>query len=612
MAYSASQLLVISGLSQNRGLAANLTMTGIINNLQSVGILSGKLRRIAIHPRVDPGVVTALRTYIPGVSCTVPVGYTTLSSVLSTVDATENIKQRSTALLSRGVGAFLNLITVVSTVSRSSREVLGSLYALENEGFAIAGPDIKTHVDLLTGGITSKFGPLAIGSQDYLRASGLYTGGSTITTGSSDVKNSINAVATGIVNLGTLYDFHDLENFGTPYGLIINLLKQGLIKSEFFQQFAEENITTDTLSITNETILTSVLSKITGQSLQKIITSTNLQLPSTNTILLNAAELLEAGKILPVSAVNAIPQGTLKSLAKQLISLNLKYDSPTDIANAFRNITIPNNPDLSSMNVPVPADDVAQLRSSVPSGTGDFNSATINNMIGTVAGYVQVQALSAIQQSVSSISNSTEAQALSAAADALFDKYENDTAVPADNTAFITAIINLSLVAAFEAILTVANTAAAEITDQLELEIANCSIGGIDIYASVPGQSNVFQLISGLPQFGVDTESTGIATMLLNMITDDKYGQALRAVLQQGQNEQVLKTIGAGTIGIIDVDQKALEVRSLTGAGLSQKQRENVIEDARGRGLDIENALSNAATYGYNNQYYVSRGFPSA
>jgi hypothetical protein len=122
----------------------------------------------------------------------------------------------------------------------------------------------------------------------------------------------------------------------------------------------------------------------------------------------------------------------------------------------------------------------------------------------------------------------------------------------------------------------------------------------------------VFQLISGLPQFGVDTESTGIATMLLNMITDDKYGQALRAVLQQGQNEQVLKTIGAGTIGIIDVDQKALEVRSLTGAGLSQKQRENVIEDARGRGLDIENALSNAATYGYNNQYYVSRGFPSA
>jgi hypothetical protein len=612
MAYSASQLLVISGLSQNRGLAANLTMTGIINNLQSVGILSGKLRRIAIHPSVDPGVVTALRTYIPGVSCTVPVGYTTLSSVLSTVDATENIKQRSTALLSRGAGAFLNLITVVSTVSRSSREVLGSLYALENEGFAIAGPDIKTHVDLLTGGITSKFGPLAIGSQDYLRASGLYTGGSTITTGSSDVKNSINAVATGIVNLGTLYDFHDLENFGTPYGLITNLLKQGLIKSEFFQQFAEENITTDTLSITNETILTSVLSKITGQSLQKIITSTNLQLPSTNTILLNAAELLEAGKILPVSAVNAIPQGTLKSLAKQLISLNLKYDSSTDIANAFRNITIPNNPDLSSMNVPVPADDVAQLRSSVPSGTGDFNSATINNMIGTVSGYVQVQALSTIQQTVSSISNSTEAQALSAAADDLFDKYENDTAVSADNTAFITAIINLSLVAAFEAILTAAITAAAEITDQLELEIANCSIGGIDIYASVPGQSNVFQLISGLPQFGVDTESTGIATMLLNMITDDKYGQALRAVLQQGQNEQVLKTIGAGTIGIIDVDQKALEVRSLTGAGLSQKQRENVIEDARGRGLDIENALSNAATYGYNNQYYVSRGFPSA
>ena len=612
MGYSASQLIVLSGLSQNRGLAANIVMTGVINNLQSTGILSGKLRRIATHPQVDAGVVTALRTRIPGISCTVPVGYTSLSSTVSNVDVTENIRQRSIALLSRGAGAFLNLLGVVSSVSRSSREVLGSLYALDNEGFAIAGPDVKTHVDLLTGGITSKFGPMAVGSQDYLRASGLYTGGSTITTSSADVKNSINAVATGIENLGTLYDFHDLENFGTPYGLLSSLIKQGLIKSEFFQQFSEENISTSNLANTNETILTSILSRITGQSLQKIVTSTNLILPGSTSILLNAAELLEAGKILPVSTVNAIPNGTLKSLAAQLISLNLKYDSSTDIANAFRNITVPDNPNLSNLNVPVPADDVTQLQASVPRGNGDFNSATLNDIIGTAAGHVHVRALSAIQLAVSSISSSAQAQALSASADDLFAKLEADSVVSADNTAFIDAIDNLISVTAFETILASADAAAADITDQLELEISNCATAGVDIYSSVPGQGSVFQLMSGLPQFGTDNETTGIATMLLNMITDDKYGQALRAVLQQGQNDQILKTIGAGTIGIIDVDQKALEVRSSTGAGLTQKQRENVIEDARGRGLDIENALSNAATYGYNNQYYISRGFPSA
>jgi pyridoxine 5'-phosphate synthase PdxJ len=115
-----------------------------------------------------------------------------------------------------------------------------------------------------------------------------------------------------------------------------------------------------------------------------------------------------------------------------------------------------------------------------------------------------------------------------------------------------------------------------------------------------------------LPTFGADAFNSGATPMLLDMLTDDLYGQATRAVLLQGSNEQILKTIGKETIGISDIEKVALGVRALAGEGLTPQQRENVIEDARARNLDINNALANAVFYGYNNQYFVSRGFPSA
>jgi len=580
--------------------------------LQSVDTLSGKLRRVVTHPSVSGAVVTALRTSLPGLSLTVPASYSTVTAPIDPTDLTESIRARADLLMSKGPAGFLNVLGLATNASRTSREMLGALYEIDQDGFSGVAPDISSHTDLLTGGITSKFGPLATGSPDNLRASGLYSGGSSITKSATDIQRSINAVADSIENLGTLYDFQSLETFGTPYGLIVNLLKQGLIKAEFINSFSEQGVTVNTLATASDSVLTSILQQITGVALQKIVSGVALKVPSASVILNNAAELLEGSKVLSTAALNAIPGSSLKDLAKQLISMNVNLNSSTAIITALRSIRVPNTPLLNDLTDPVPAEDSNQLKSVLPTGSGDFNSALVPEIIGTASGHVHTAALTRVGIVVAGISGSTEGTAIGAAADALYAIYAADGTVTTEETALIDAVAALVANSNYTVEIETTNQAAVEIIDQLELELLNCRRGGVDVYSSVPGNTNTLLISTGLPSFGADPYNTGTADMLLNMLSNDRYGEAVRAVLLQGQNAQVLQSIGKQTIGVANVSETARRARASSGAGLTDEQRENVIKDARERGLDLDNAISNASLYGYNNRYYMSRGFPSA
>lgn len=612
MSYSAPQLLAISGFSQNKGLQVSTVLLDRIAALQSVDTLSGKLRRVVTHPSVSGAVVTALRTSLPGLSLTVPASYSTVTAPIDPTDLTESIRARADLLMSKGPAGFLNVLGLATNASRTSREMLGALYEIDQDGFSGVAPDISSHTDLLTGGITSKFGPLATGSPDNLRASGLYSGGSSITKSATDIQRSINAVADSIENLGTLYDFQSLETFGTPYGLIVNLLKQGLIKAEFINSFSEQGVTVNTLTTASDSVLTSILQQITGVALQKIVSGVALKVPSASVILNNAAELLEGSKVLSTAALNAIPGSSLKDLAKQLISMNVNLNSSTAIITALRSIRVPNTPLLNDLTDPVPAEDSDQLKSVLPTGSGDFNSALVPEIIGTASGHVHTAALTRVGIVVAGISGSTEGTAIGAAADALYAIYAADGTVTTEETALIDAVAALVANSNYTVEIETTNQAAVEIIDQLELELLNCRRGGVDVYSSVPGNTNTLLISTGLPSFGADPYNTGTADMLLNMLSNDRYGEAVRAVLLQGQNAQVLQSIGKQTIGVANVSETARRARASSGAGLTDEQRENVIKDARERGLDLDNAISNASLYGYNNRYYMSRGFPSA
>ena len=628
MSYSAVQLIAISGLLQNTGLGVSTQLVAQLNNMQNTSVMTGKLRRVATHPNVSSLVLASMRTTLPGLCMVAPATYTSLSASITAVDITESIRTRANQFFLRGINGYLGVLSRADTDCRVSRDILGAVYSYDGAPFSSVNPDVTKHIDLATGGISSKFGPLAKNSEDYRRASGLYSAGvgsaGTITTDAVDVERSIRAVGEGIRRLGTLYDLYDLPTLGTPAGLIKSLYAQGLLSNkfsgrtgttdaDFIEALLNEGITLTNIDTANQIVLTDLLTKITDPTfINKVITATGLKVPS-GVVITNAGDFLKANKVMPNNAVNAIPFGTLYQLGQQLLSLNISYATSDALVNALLTINVPSHESLAQLARPVPSAEITVIRNSVPSGTGDFGSCKIQELIGTPSGYVHLDSLENIALDASKFSSTTEGLALISAADAVYAKYAANLSATAEESALIAAIDSLAAVTAYKDNIASTNASISNCIDQIELEIANGNKTGLDIYSTVPGNNNVITTIVSFPNFGVDFHNSGIRDMLINMTTADRYGEAIKACLIQGQNDQILQRIGTKNIGIPDIDSNAKKYQFESGqTTLTIQQRENVIADARAQQLLESDAIRNAELYGYNNQYYVSRGYPVA
>lgn len=611
MTYSAVQLIAVSGVLQNNGIGVANSLTSRLNAIEDTTTLTGKLHRVVAHDSASTAVKNAARSILPGLCLVAPDSYTSLAAVVTPLDVTGSIRRRAQTLFQRGNNGFIGILSSAASSAASSREILGSLYALETNGFKGAAPDVANHIDLATGGLTSKFGPLAKGSQAYIKASGLLGTGASITTSPTDIKRSIVNVAEAISNMGTLYDFQDLTTVGTPIGLLSSLNKQGLIKTDLISQFENDGVDINNLSNSSSTILTSVLERITGTQLQRIVSAVGLTIPAGN-ILNTGADLLRADKIFTAAAVDAIPGGTIESMAKQLISLGVIFSNTRDLVYMMQNIIIPDNPLLFEQNVPVLTADADSIKAAIPTGTGEFGSALLEELVGTPAGYVHNDAIDDIFIALQSFASLAEAIDLGTAADTLFNVYNTSGTVASEETDFVAALTALKDKTAYTSYFETMDTAISAIVDRLVLEDQNCTKTGIDIYATVPGSWGVALAGLSFPQFGLDLSNVGVGNMLEQLATDNRFGQAIKASLIQGKNEQTLRKAGLGHVGIADISKLSRATNASAGAGLTLLQKENVSSDARERGLDIENALANASTYGYDNQYYMNRGYPSA
>ena len=609
MSYSAAHLLVISGISQNKGLAVSADLIASINVIQSTSIVSGQLRAVAVHPSASPAMITTLRTQVPGLSLIAPVSTVLPTGV--TVDVTGSVIKRANIFFSRGVLGFLGLFNIAVNSCQTSRDVLGSLYTFQSRGFKSISPGSNSHTDLITGGITSRFGPLAIGADDYIKASTLYTGGPAITRSPKDIQSSISAVADAITGIGSLYNFRDLQTFGTPAGLISSLNQQGLLNNIVAQALRDQGVNLNALATANDNILIGILKTIKGSDLQKIITATGLVVPTSQKIT-DASQLLQASSIMNSNAVSAIPGGSLTGLAQQLIGLNLVFSNTKQLSTAFKNVTIPDIPALSELTQPIPDNDITIIESAVPVGSGQFGSALIQELIGTPGGFVHTDAAKQIAFTVNSIAAQTEVQAVSDAAVALLVIYNAGGNATAAEATLTSAIATLVADVVYTVGLATLTTQISNMISQLQLEIANCDLAGLDIYSSIPGVTNAVLRSSVIPSLSPDPNQIGVNLYLRSLVTDDIYGQSVYSILIQGLNANALKSVTSISVGIPDVTEASQKLGASTGAGLTAAQRDNVIDYARNHNLDLATALENAALFGYNNSFYVSRGYASA
>jgi hypothetical protein len=91
------------------------------------------------------------------------------------------------------------------------------------------------------------------------------------------------------------------------------------------------------------------------------------------------------------------------------------------------------------------------------------------------------------------------------------------------------------------------------------------------------------------------------------------YGEALLVSLLEGRNQSRMSSVGMRDN--ITADATAIlgaKILANSKKDLTPEQIENITNYARSQGKDPAAAVSNSKLFGYQNSFYVSKGYPEA
>lgn len=476
---SPTQLIAASGFLKNQGLGVNSTLTSTVNSYKTLPLISA---------------YGAMISALNGASVTLPW----MPYFLSNLDATGssitgNITTRATGLAANTQVLISNFNTA-SAFCNESISWNATLYQANTKSFSDYGLKISNYTDLVSAGHTNVFrGNVG--------------------------QTSFSTISSILRNFGTLFSpTVGLYRIFTPTGLYLNLLAKGLVAKRTYKE--------------RDDLLLQDFKNITGSDLQKIIDQTGVVIPSGSTIT-TLADLLDAAKIIPLNQLGLVPGANLTGLQNALTNLGGRYQSCAEIANLLSDWAPPTLSYLNSYTSPMPSAEFSALKANIGTGHGTFSSPTVNDVIGTVAGYNHISSLGTIVSAIPTIASSTEGQALSVAVSALTSSPSNVTL----KSNFVTAQTNLLSTSnvTVATLLSNCNTAIATTLTQLTTEINNCTLASISpSTANVPSHSELLSMAAQLHQVGVDVKGTETGSFLSNCATADLYGDAVRGAIYEG------------------------------------------------------------------------------
>lgn len=238
------------------------------------------------------------------------------------------------------------------------------------------------------------------------------------------------------------------------------------------------------------------------------------------------------------------------------------------LANVVGNLQTTTNLSLvSALSSPVPSA-VANVFLAVGNGSGADGTVLLTDVLGTATGAVHTSALAntMIELATMNLANltSTYTTMSEIVAGDYGDPVLGPVTIPSGayantyanaDVAFSTALIPgaqseiSAAVVAFPAQVTVLNTNWIAMSNQLTLEQNQQINAGLDFANITPNdRTSVYAFISGLPQFGLDTQ-TGQVTFFLESVaeTSSFTGQSIVASLRQAKNQQALAQAGIQT-----------------------------------------------------------------
>lgn len=515
---SSAQTIALAGFLSGQGLTTSQSMLTTLSSFDSQAF-------VALINNIYTGGGNSTASNVSGLTSSISLLPKWVSGRDSNVQITSTVTTRANLILVNSVSGYKNFASFLSQASGFCSAVLpwyGSLQKYQNQSFANIALGAKKYSDLTSGGTTRYLEPLRNNVEGFNQAI-------------RDLANAINS-------LGAAFDFSNLNVAFTPLNFLENLRRQGLgsILAPYLRTIYEES------TPRNDSQLIEMFSDVQGYDLSKILSVLDITL-RIGVNIQSLADLFDSKKMLPGNLQVLTPTGSMTDLSESVGQLGGNYTSSAELSNYLNSlVTTDNLTQLETADSPLPADVIATIEPTVGKGfgTGPIGNPRIVDIIGTVAGSnVTVNfrtinnAHSYIQQSglITSVQNQLTAI------------YNNDkSGSPVGSLAALnSAILSFNNSLNSSPILNEANVQVNRTLSQLSRETALASLAGMNLSSpsSINSSVPLMSLARSLPNYGSDT-SLGYEEIFSNIADQNsKYGDAVRASLQEGKNQNAQKLV---------------------------------------------------------------------
>jgi hypothetical protein len=619
MAITSAQTIAVAGLVNGQGITSSQDMGSQFGTNNS-----------------KPLVVAIDNLYASGAANNVAGLSTILNKIpkwVSGRNGIEKISAQATAqassIMGSGVSGVKNFALTVNQTGgygSASLDWASSIEQYKGKSFTDFGLQNKSYQDIASGGITGAFSALK-GEVSGI-VGGLESRLPKINTGG--IQNAMKDFGSSLAKLGTAFSFADMTQTFAPGSFIKNLRRQGLGDvGELNYKLAAQGIVSDEdLDKADPAVLRKTMDTVTSADVQKVVDQTGMQLPP-GAKLTSLSDLLNAKKILPPNLQAMAPSGSMSDINSVLGNMGGKFKSSTDIAKFVGKSEVPDFGKLGALASPLPQSFIADLSpfiGKVPlpavdgvietMGTGPLGNPTVKDMMGSAAGVGFTDNFKKINAAHDSVMNSAVGQNLHSALVNVYTADQNGDPTDPSRDALAVAVDKFNQAVATSPEIVAAQKAAAGTILQMTRESGLLPLAGVDLAnpPAVPGVTGILNLAKSLPSFGVDKLNLGFKDVLSGVADKTSiYGEAIQAAMMEGRN-RARQTL-AGISDNISADPTAIlgaKLSAKQSAGLTDLQKQNVIADAKDLKIEPSQALSNTQLFGYNNDYFVKKGYPSA
>ena len=490
-------------------------------------------------------------------------------------NATGTIQSQANYPFRNGLAGFASGFGLCYGSASGSLDTVGSLGMLSGKTYGDCGVGYTGITDLLTGGVGSEaalIGSIVAGWGTMYDATNInliadpYVFGQNLLNqglGSyGNLKNKLEAVGLNTIDItqppltGTISYPGDSE----------------ITHSSFIGQITlptvDNIIETTTATGNSPEILRAIYATITGSDLASIVSATGFA--NKNNSLVTLADYINFNKVVGSVNVTQLAKYNVATFADFSGYLNSRLSKQPQTFNSWNSIseyllsvsvpTLLHTTTTASTPVLNPGT-ASTLIAQVGSGNGPFGNPVMSDYLGAVAGIPYVDCLTTVNENYNLFAG-TITPAMQALDKSIMDTYRDywatgttttdpDTGATSTTygnvtTSYVTAnvgkvVANLNSITANLAFIN-AQTAYYKMLNSITSEVGNLSRAGIK-FTSGSGTTMLLSFGSGIGQYGSpDSSGLGANQIIGKLITNDAYGDTIRAVIAESTNSQSTAT----------------------------------------------------------------------